>query len=69
MNSMITEAALAMSRSVELSILVKATLVLVMGLAATQLAGRMRASRHHLLLAASSSRCLHCRSSLLLRRE
>jgi beta-lactamase regulating signal transducer with metallopeptidase domain len=53
MKSMITEAALAMSRSVELSILLKATLMLVMGLAATQLAGRIRASRRHLLLAAT----------------
>lgn len=52
MTSTITEAALALSSQLELSILIKATVMLVLGLTAARLAGRARASVRHLLLAA-----------------
>jgi len=50
MTSMITEIALALSRWIELSILGKATIIIVLGLTAVRLAGRARASVRHLLL-------------------
>jgi bla regulator protein blaR1 len=53
MRSTITEAALALSRWVELSILGKATIMLVLGLTVSRLAGRARASVRHLLLTAT----------------
>ena len=53
MTSMMTEAALALSRWAELSILGKATIMLALGLIAARLAGRARASVRHLLLAAT----------------
>jgi beta-lactamase regulating signal transducer with metallopeptidase domain len=53
MTSTVTEAAVALSSSLELSILGKATIMLALGLAAVRLAGRARASRRHLLLAAT----------------
>ena len=49
----ISEAFVALSRWVELSILGKATLMLVVGLTVVKLAGRARASMRHLLLAAT----------------
>ena len=51
MTSTITEAALALGDWVELSILSKATVVLVLGLTAARLAVRARASVRHILLA------------------
>jgi bla regulator protein blaR1 len=51
MTSTIAEAALGLSRSVELSLLVKATILLALGLAAARLARRSRASVRHLVLA------------------
>ena len=53
MTQTITEAALALSGSVELSILGKVTVMLLLGLAAARLAAHARASRRHLLLAAT----------------
>ena len=53
MISTINEAVVALSRSVELSILGKATLMLVIGLIVVKLAGRARASVRHLLLTAT----------------
>ncbi len=47
----LTETALAMAGAVELSLLLKATIILTLGLTATWLARRARASRRHLLLA------------------
>ena len=51
MNSIIAEVALALSRQVELLILVKVTLLLVIGLTAVGLTRHARASIRHLLLA------------------
>ncbi|HEX5706089.1 MAG TPA: M56 family metallopeptidase [Pyrinomonadaceae bacterium] len=51
MKSTLIEIAVALTRSVELSILWKATVMLALGLTAARLAGRARASRRHLLLA------------------
>jgi beta-lactamase regulating signal transducer with metallopeptidase domain len=48
-----SDLALALSRWTELSLLVKATLLLVTGLAAVAFAGRARASVRHLILAAT----------------
>src|SRR4029079_13824522 len=48
-----TEWSLTLSRWVDLSILAKATVMLLMGLAAAQVAGRARASMRHLLLTAT----------------
>lgn len=53
MISTINEAAVALSSSVELSILGKATVMLVIGLIVVRLAGRARASVRHLLLTAT----------------
>jgi beta-lactamase regulating signal transducer with metallopeptidase domain len=53
MISAINEAAVALSRFVEVSILGKATLMLVVGLVVVKLAGRARASLRHLLLTAT----------------
>ena len=53
MISTINEAALTLSRWVELSILGKATIMLVIGLTVVKLAGRSRASVRHLLLTAT----------------
>lgn len=53
MTSTVTETALALSSSVELAILLKATVLLALGLTAAWAAGRARASRRHLLLAAT----------------
>lgn len=53
MTSTITEAALFLSRWVELSVLVKATVLLALGLTAVWLAKRGRASIRHLLLTAT----------------
>ena len=53
MTSSISEMALLVSRSVELSILGKATLMLALGLTAAWLAGRGRASVRHLFLVAT----------------
>ena len=53
MISTINEAAVALSRWVELSILCKATIMLVIGLTVVRLAGRARASVRHLLLTAT----------------
>jgi beta-lactamase regulating signal transducer with metallopeptidase domain/ankyrin repeat protein len=53
MISTINEAAVAMGRMVELSILGKATFILVIGLTIVRLTGRARASVRHLLLAAT----------------
>jgi len=53
MISMINEALVALSRWVELSILGKATIMLVIGLTVVKLAGRARASVRHLLLTAT----------------
>ena len=53
MISTINEALVALSRSVELSILGKATIMLVIGLTVVKLARRARASVRHLLLAAT----------------
>ncbi len=50
MKSTIAEFALALSHSVELSILTKATLLMIVGLAAASVARRARASIRHLLL-------------------
>ncbi len=50
MKSTVIEIAVALTRSVELSILWKATVMLALGLTAARLAGRARASRRHLLL-------------------
>src|SRR5262245_27345286 len=52
MMSTISEAAVALGRMVELSILGKATIILVMGLTTVMLSRRARASVRHLLLAA-----------------
>jgi bla regulator protein blaR1 len=51
MRSTITEVTLALSRWVELSILGKATVMVVLGLTAARLKGHARASLRHLLLA------------------
>ncbi|MCO6512066.1 MAG: ankyrin repeat domain-containing protein [Aridibacter famidurans] len=51
MNSMITELALFVSQSFELSILTKSTLLLVLGLAIATLAVRSKASTRHLIVA------------------
>lgn len=51
MTPTLTETALAMAGAVELSLLLKATIILTLGLTATWLARRARASRRHLLLA------------------
>src|SRR5262245_1006240 len=53
MTSTISEAAVALGRLVELSILGKATFILVMGLTTVMLSRRARASVRHLLLAAT----------------
>ncbi|MEK6322879.1 MAG: M56 family metallopeptidase [Acidobacteriota bacterium] len=53
MISTINEAAVALSRWVELSILGKATIMLLIGLTVVRLAGRARASVRHLLLTAT----------------
>src|SRR5262245_28028786 len=53
MISTISEAAVAFSRLVELSILGKATIILVIGLTIVRLSRRARASVRHLLLAAT----------------
>src|SRR5438552_1939502 len=53
MRSTISEMALFVSRWVELSILVKATLMLALGLTSAWLAGRGRASVRHLFLVAT----------------
>src|SRR5204862_3140491 len=53
MTSTITETALFLSRWIELSVLSKATILLVLGLAAAVLAARSRASVRHLALAAT----------------
>jgi beta-lactamase regulating signal transducer with metallopeptidase domain len=53
MMSMISEAAVALGRLVELSILGKATIILVIGLTIVMLSRRARASVRHLLLAAT----------------
>lgn len=53
MTSTISEAALVLGRLVELSILGKATLILVIGLTIVMLSGRARASVRHLLLTAT----------------
>ena len=53
MISTISEAAVALGRLVELSILGKATVILVIGLTVVMLSGRARASVRHLLLAAT----------------
>src|SRR5262245_54902711 len=53
MISTISEAAVALGRLVELSILGKATIILVIGLAIVMLSRRARASVRHLLLAAT----------------
>jgi beta-lactamase regulating signal transducer with metallopeptidase domain len=53
MMSTVADAALFLSSSVGLSILLKATFFLALGLTATGLAGRRRASVRHLLLAAT----------------
>ena len=66
MTSTITEAALALSSSVELSILGKATLMLLLGLAAAGLASHARASRRHLLLAATFAALLALPAAVLL---
>src|SRR5262249_34144848 len=50
MTQTITEMALALGRWVELSILGKATIMLLLGLVAVRLASRARASVRHLLL-------------------
>jgi hypothetical protein len=51
--STISEAAVALGRLVELSILGKATIILVIGLTVVMLSRRARASVRHLLLAAT----------------
>src|SRR5215475_7425116 len=53
MISTISEAAVALGRLVELSILGKATVILVIGLTIVMLFRRVRASVRHLLLAAT----------------
>src|SRR5262245_29421089 len=53
MISTISEAAVALGRLVELSILGKATIILVTGLTIVMLSRRARASVRHLLLAAT----------------
>ncbi len=53
MISTISEAALFLSGSVALSILVKATIMLALGFIATRLAGRSRAALRHIVLAAT----------------
>ncbi|MGH9833458.1 MAG: hypothetical protein ACRD9Y_10605 [Blastocatellia bacterium] len=53
MISTINEAAVALGRLVELSILGKATIILMIGLTIVMLSGRARASVRHLLLAAT----------------
>src|SRR5262252_9818553 len=53
MISTISEAAVALGRLVELSILGKATIILVIGLTIVRLSRRARASVRHLLLAAT----------------
>src|SRR5215813_13357904 len=53
MISTINEAAVALGRLVELSILGKATVILVIGLTTVMLSRRARASVRHLLLAAT----------------
>ncbi len=58
MISTITETALALGDWVELSILVKATIMLILGLTAVHLARRARASVRHLLLATTTATLL-----------
>src|SRR5262245_24960344 len=53
MISTISEAAVTLGRMAELSILGKATIILVIGLTIVMLSGRARASVRHLLLAAT----------------
>jgi ankyrin repeat protein/beta-lactamase regulating signal transducer with metallopeptidase domain len=53
MTSVISDAIIVLSRSVELSLLAKATLLLLIGLAALSFAARQQASVRHLLLAAT----------------
>lgn len=53
MKSTIAELALALSQSIELSIIAKATLLMIVGLAAAGIARHARASVRHLLLAAT----------------
>jgi beta-lactamase regulating signal transducer with metallopeptidase domain len=53
MRQTMTDAALVLSSSIALSILAKVTVLLALGLTATWLAGRARASRRHLVLAAT----------------
>ena len=53
MTSVISDAIIFLSRSVELSLLAKATLLLLIGLAALSFAARQQASVRHLLLAAT----------------
>ena len=53
MISTISEAALFLSSSVALSILVKATIMLALGFIVTRLAGRSRAALRHVVLAAT----------------
>src|SRR5262245_61775927 len=53
MTSTINEAVVALGRLVELSILGKATIILVIGLTIVRLSRRARASVRHLLLAAT----------------
>ena len=53
MKSTIAELALALSQSVELSIIAKATLLMIAGLAAVGIARHARASIRHLLLVAT----------------
>ena len=65
MRSTMTEIMLALGQWVELSILGKATILLVLGLIAARLAGRARASVRHLLLATTFATLLalplrHC---------
>lgn len=50
MTSVLAEAALAISRSAELSIVVKATVIVLLGLSTARLAPRARASTRHLIL-------------------
>ena len=61
MISTINEAVVALSSRVELSILGKATIMLVIGLTVVKLAGRARASVRHLLLPRRWPPCLRSR--------
>ena len=65
MMSTLADAAVLLSNVVGLSILVKATLVLGLGLGAAWLAGRERASLRHLLLAATFAALMALPSVLL----